>query len=276
MKRKSDKLITGFLVLVLAVGIVLLVYPTFSDYWNALHQTRAVSSYGSLVDEIDESERDRIWAEAQAYNEELLEIAYPWVLSDERRADYESQLAMDDTGIMGYVDIPKIQCTLPIYHGTDESVLQTAVGHIEGSSLPVGGPSTHSVISGHRGLPSVKLFTNLDELAEGDVFMLRILGEVLTYEVDQIRIVEPDMVDDLAIVEGEDYCTLVTCTPYGVNSHRLLVRGHHVDNIDATAGRITADAILVDPDIVSACLALPMLLVLFVAAMAKPRKRGRD
>lgn len=267
MKRTRDRLITFALVLMLCVGAGLLLYPSISDWWNSSRQTKAVTSYGELVAQVDAETIEQARADAVAYNQRLAEIDYPWVLDDERKADYEQQLAIDSTGIMGYVEIPKIRCMLPVYHGTEESVLQTSVGHLEGSSLPVGGPSTHSVISGHRGLPSAKLFTDLDKLVEGDLFMLRVLDETLTYEVDQIRIVEPDEIEDLKIIEGGDYCTLVTCTPYGINSHRLLVRGHRVDNVDDLAARIVADAVLVDSDIVAVCIAGPVLAVLFIGAM---------
>ena len=175
---------------------------------------------------------------------------------------------------MGYIEIPGINCSLPIYHGTDESVLQIAVGHISWSSLPTGGESTHCVLSGHRGLPSAKLFTNLDKLTEGSVFMLRVLDEVLTYEVDRILVVLPDEVDALQIVEGEDLCTLVTCTPYGINSHRLLVRGHRIENIEAArTARVTADAIQVEPLIVAPAVAVPFLLLLVILLLVKPRKK---
>ena len=274
MKRKFDRLITVFLALTLMAGVALLAYPSVSDYWNSFHQTKAVTSYGALVEQIDAAEREKIRESARLYNEDLVEREYPWVLSDEQREEYESQLAMDSTGIMGYVEIPSLRCTLPVDHGTEESVLQTAIGHIEGSSLPVGGPSTHSVLSGHRGLPTAKLFTDLDKLSEGDTFMLRVLDETLTYEVDQIRIVEPHEVQDLEIVEGEDYCTLVTCTPYGINTHRLLVRGYRVETVNDASLHVNADALLVDPDIVSACIAIPVLWVLFAGAMVWPRKQG--
>ncbi|MGM9639653.1 MAG: class C sortase, partial [Butyricicoccaceae bacterium] len=163
---------------------------------------------------------------------------------------------------------------LPIYHGTDEAVLQIAVGHLEWSSLPVGGESTHCVLSGHRGLPSARLFTDLDKLVEGDIFLLRVLDEVLTYEVDQIRIVEPQEVDDLDITAGEDLCTLVTCTPYGINTHRLLVRGHRVENrADAAGVRVTADAILLDPLLTAPLAAVPMVLLLVLWVMFHYRKK---
>ena len=180
---------------------------------------------------------------------------------------------------MGYIDIPEIKCTLPIYHGTSHAVLQIAVGHVEGTSLPVGGEGTHCVLSGHRGLPSARLFTDLDQLVAGDLFLLQILDETLTYEVDQIRIVLPTEVSDLTIEKGKDYCTLVTCTPYGVNSHRLLVRGHRVANEESVAHvRVTADAIRIDPILVAPAAAAPMLLLLFIWLMAgggrkKPKKK---
>ena len=175
---------------------------------------------------------------------------------------------------MSYIEIPKIKCSLPIYHGTDEAVLQIAVGHIEGSSLPVGGVNTHCVLSGHRGLPSAKLFSDLDKLEEGDLFMIRTLNQTLTYEVDQIRIVLPEEIDDLEIVEGEDLCTLVTCTPYGINTHRLLVRGHRVANQeDAENIRVTAEAMQVDTRIVAAFVAVPILLVLLIWLLVSTRKK---
>ncbi len=172
---------------------------------------------------------------------------------------------------MGYIEIPGIEVSLPIYHGTSDGVLQVAVGHLQGSSLPVGGPSTHCVLSGHRGLPSAKLFTNLDQLAEGDIFMLRILNETLTYEVDQIHIVLPDEMGDLVVQEGQDHCTLITCTPYGVNTHRLLVRGKRIETPEAaSSARITADAVRIDPILVAPVAAAPMLLALFIWAIAAP------
>ena len=175
---------------------------------------------------------------------------------------------------MSYIEIPNIKCSLPIYHGTDEAVLQIAVGHIEGSSLPVGGVNTHCVLSGHRGLPSAKLFSDLDKLEEGDLFMIRTLDQTLTYEVDQIRIVLPEEIDDLKIVEGEDLCTLVTCTPYGINTHRLLVRGHRVANQeDAENIRVTAEAMQVDTRIVAAFVAVPILLVLLIWLLVSTRKK---
>lgn len=241
-----------------------------------MHQTRAVASYAALVEEVDGSEVAEIKDRANKYNARLAERGNEWVFSSEQKADYESQMVVGGSDVMGYIEIPSIGCTLPIYHGTDEAVLQVAVGHIEGSSLPVGGLSTHSVLSGHRGLASARLFTDLDKLEVGDEFMLVALGETLAYEVDQILVVEPHEVDALAIVQGEDYCTLVTCTPYGENTHRLLVRGHRVDASSVSEVHVPADAILVNRDFAAVCIATPILLVLFVVTMIWPRKRERD
>ena len=213
--------------MVFLVGLSLLLYPTVSDYWNSLHQSRAIASYAGQVAGLDDEVYEALWAEAEAYNETLPDKADRFNMSEEELEEYQTYLSVSGTNVIGYIEIDKIGCYLPIYHGTDESVLQVGVGHLEGSSLPVGGPGTHCVISGHRGLPSAKLFTDLDQMEVGDTFVLYVLDETLTYEVDQIRIVEPTEMSELAIVEGEDYCTLVTCTPYGINTHRLLVRGHH-------------------------------------------------
>lgn len=195
-------------------------------------------------------------------------------MTKEERKEYESLLNVSENGIIGYIEIPVINCSLPIYHGTDETVLQIAVGHIEGSSLPVGGLGTHCVLSGHRGLPSAKLFTNLDKLSEKDTFYIRVLNETLTYEVDQIRIVEPHEVEALEIEPGKDYCTLVTCTPYGINTHRLLVRGHRINNpAGAGAVRATANAIQIRPALIAIVIAIPMLLVLLIILLVKTRKK---
>ena len=273
MKKKKNKRTTVLLVVLLLAGLSLLLYPTVSDYWNSFHQTRAIASYAETVAELDNTQYDALWDAAQRYNEALARRNMTFFLSEAQEKEYESLLDVSGLGIMGYVEIPEINCSLPIYHGTEESVLQIAVGHIEWSSLPVGGESSHCVISGHRGLPSAKLFTNLDKLTEGDTFMLRVLDEVLTYEVDQILIVEPQETEPLRIEEGKDYCTLVTCTPYGINSHRLLVRGHRIDNLETSdAVRITADAIQIEPLLVAPFAALPLLAVLLVILLALPKK----
>lgn len=270
MKNKKS---TVLLLLVFALGLSLLLYPTVSDWWNSFHQSQAIASYAQAVADIDEADYEQYLADARAYNQALPGQENRYRPTDEQTAEYERLLNITGNGIMGYVEIPTIDVTLPIYHGTSESVLQIAIGHIEGSSLPVGGEGTHCVVSGHRGLPSARLFTDLDELVIGDVFMLRVLDETLTYEVDQIRVVEPQQLEDLEILPGEDLCTLVTCTPYGVNSHRLLVRGHRVAT-RADGTRVAADALQIDPMLVAPAVAAPILLVLLVGLLAGGRKKG--
>ena len=225
---------------------------------------------------LDNASYDAIWDAARQYNRNLCSRSNSFFLSEEQKAEYERLLDISGQGIMGYIEIPEIDVSLPIYHGTEDPVLQVAVGHLEWTSLPVGGESTHCVLSGHRGLPSAKLFTNLDKLREGDTFLLRVLDETLTYEVDQILIVEPQDTAALEIVEGQDYCTLVTCTPYGINTHRLLVRGHRIDNIEeAKTVRVTADAIQIEPLLVAPVVAIPILLLLLILLLLpkQPRKK---
>ena len=273
MKRKANHITTIVLVLILLVGLSLLLYPSVSDYWNSFHSSRAISAYAEDVANLDEAQYEEMWSAARAYNRALAERSTNFALSDAQKEEYEKLLDISDVGIMGYLEIPELNMSLPIYHGTEESVLQIAAGHLEWSSLPVGGESSHCVISGHRGLPSAKLFTDLDKLQEGDVFVLRVLDEVLTYEVDQIRVVEPSQVSDLEIVEGSDLCTLVTCTPYGINTHRLLVRGHRIENIqESQTIRVTSDAMQIEPLIVAPIVATPVLLLLLVLLLLPKRK----
>ena len=270
---------TILLIIVFLVGLSLLLYPAFSDWWNSMHQSRAVASYVEQVANIDEDQYQELWSAAWDYNRSLTERSNNFVLTDEQKVLYEELLDVGGTGIMGYIEIPAIGVTLPIYHGTDEAVLQVAIGHLEWTSLPVGGQSSHCVVSGHRGLPSAKLFTDLDNLVVGDLFMFRVLDEILTYEVDQILIVEPHETQALQIENGKDLCTLITCTPYGVNSHRLLVRGHRIENLEESVTiHVTADATQIEPIIVAPMLAIPMLLVLFIILMIPKRKRtgGHD
>lgn len=275
MKKKSS-FVTAILIAALLAGALLLLYPTVSDYWNSFHQSRAIASYAEQVADLDDTTYDQIWADARAYNETLDNSTSRFVMTEEQKELYEALLNIADNGVMGYIEIPKIKCNLPIYHGTDEAVLQIAIGHVQGSSLPAGGESTHCVLSGHRGLPSAKLFSDLDQLAEGDVFLLRVLDETLTYEVDQIRTVLPNELDNLAIEEGKDYCTLVTCTPYGINSHRLLVRGHRVENqASASTIRVTADAMQIEPLLIAPLVAVPMLLVLLVMVLIPHRTKKK-
>ena len=272
MKRHGSTII---LLLVFLIGLSLLLYPTFADWWNSMHQSRAVASYVEQVAHIDTDQYAALWNEAWNYNASLIDRRNQYLLDEAQKVEYNRLLDVSNLGIMGYIEIPAIKVTLPIYHGTDDAVLQIAIGHLEWTSLPVGGESSHCVVSGHRGLPSARLFTDLDRLVVGDVFLFHVLDETLTYEVDQILIVEPHETDDLTIIEGQDLCTMVTCTPYGVNSHRLLVRGHRIENQEEVQTvRVTSDAIQIDPNIVAPVVAAPMLLILLIALMI-PKKRRR-
>ncbi len=279
MKKNASKIITIVLFLVLLAGLSLLLYPTVSNYWNSFHQSRAIATYAKQVAEIDDNTYEQLWADAQAYNQTLVGKTGRYQATDEEREEQEKLLNVSGNGIIAYIEIPAIQCSLPVYHGIDQAVLQIAAGHITGTSLPVGGESTHCVISAHRGLPSARLFTDLDKLVIGDSFIIRVLDEVLTYEVDQIRIVLPHEIDELKIEEKKDYFTLVTCTPYGINTHRLLVRGHRIENqVEAQKIRVTADAIQIEPLLVAPAVAVPILLVLLIILLLpkRPKKHGGD
>ena len=271
---KKGTVSTIILILVFLAGLSLLLYPTVSDYWNSLHQSRAIASYAADVANLDNDIYAQLWEAARDYNHILVGKLGRFDLTGEEQEAYEALLNVSGNGILGYIEIPEINCSLPIYHGTDEAVLQIAIGHIAGSSLPTGGAGTHCVLSGHRGLPSARLFTDLDKLVVGDTFLLRVLDETMTYEVDQILIVEPYELDALEIDPGQDYCTLVTCTPYGINTHRLLVRGHRVENqAQAKVVRVTADAMQIEPVLVAPIVAAPMLLVLLILLLVKTRRR---
>lgn len=259
-------------------GLSLLLYPTVSNYWNAQHQTQAVVDYTERIEKMDDSEKLAEIDRAVSYNSVLVDNGRRFSPNKEEKEIYNSILSVDDNGMMGYITIPELRLKLAIYHGVDESVLQVGIGHIEGSSLPVGGSGTHCVISGHRGLPSAKLFTDIDKLVIGDVFMLHVYDEMLTYEIDQILIVEPEDYSALAIEEGKDYCTLVTCTPYGINTHRLLIRGHRIENMTIDGTRVTSDAIKVNKYLVIAGLSLLLLFVyyLFVLIVRLYKKKRHE
>ena len=259
-----------FLTLGFLIGICILLYPAFSDFWNSKTQSRAITNYESVLENLKPEDYTAIFEEAHAYNKALRETSYP-LIDYPKVPGYYDTLRVTDNSMIGYVKIDRIGVELPIYHGTSEKVLSKGVGHLEGSSLPVGGENTHSVMSAHRGLASAKLFTDLDKIVVGDVFLIRVLDEILTYEVDQINIVEPDETQSLLIEEGSDLCTLVTCTPYGINSHRLLVRGHRIENAEeAKVVRITSDAVQIEPLLVAPAVALPILLILlFVLLIPK-------
>lgn len=273
MKKHTSTII---LFVILLIGLSLLLYPSFANYWNSFTQSRAIATYTEQLAAIDTDRYKEYWIEAEAYNQSLIDRPNPYLRSEEQIAQYEAALNIDGTGVMGYVEIPNINVTLPIYHGTEENILQVAIGHIDWTSLPTGGADTHCAISGHRGLPSARLFTDLDQLVVGDYFILNILDRTMTYEVDQIHIVEPDETEGLLIQEGKDLCTLVTCTPYGVNSHRLLIRGHRVENLEeAQTVRITADAFVIEKLVVAPFVLMPILLVVFTLLLISDRGDDR-
>lgn len=270
MKKNRSNII---LILIFLVGLSVMLYPTVSDYVNQKNQSRAVASYSEEVENLSDVDYQAYFDAADDYNRRLAETPDAFYRPEEV-SGYTDTLDVSGTGIMGYITISKIGVELPVYHGTSDGVLQVAAGHLEGSSLPVGGAGTHAVISAHRGLPSAKLFTNLDELEVGDTFTITVLDRVLTYEVDQISIVLPTETDLLQPVEGKDYVTLMTCTPYGINSHRLLVRGRRIETPDKLKHiRVTADAIKIEPIITAPIMALPLLLVLLLWLLFSNRKR---
>ena len=269
----KKNLSTIILILIFLVGLSVMLYPTVSDYINSKNQSRALASYDETVNELSDVDYNAYFEAADDYNRRLSETQNAFYAPD-TVSGYDETLDVSGTGIMGYVSIQKIGVELPIYHGTSEGVLQVAAGHLEGSSLPVGGAGTHAVISAHRGLPSAKLFTNLDELEVGDTFTITVLDRVLTYEVDLISIVLPTETDLLLPVEGKDYVTLMTCTPYGINTHRLLVRGKRIATVENEKHiRVTADAYRIEPIIVAPAIAVPILVILLVVVLVKPRKR---
>ena len=267
---------TIILILIFLVGLSVMLYPSVSDAVNRKHQSRAVAGYAEEVEQLSDADYQTYFDAADAYNRQLNTTPNAFYKPD-LVSGYAQTLDISGTGIMGYLTIPKISVELPIYHGTDEGVLQVAAGHLEGSSLPVGGAGTHAVISAHRGLPSAKLFTNLDELEVGDRFTITVLNRVLTYEVDQISIVLPTEIDQLLPTEGMDYVTLMTCTPYGINTHRLLVRGKRVETTESQKHiRVAADAFRIEPIIVAPILAIPMLLAALVGVLVAPHLRKRS
>ena len=269
-KKKKVSITNILLVLIMLTGIGILAYPSVSDWWNSMHATQAIAGYVEAVETMSKEEKEAIFAKAKEYNDSLPN-GVNFNISEEKYAEYASILDVTGTGIMGYIQIQSIGVNLPVYHGVDEGILQIAVGHIPESSFPIGGERTHAVMSGHRGLPSAKLFSDLDKLKEGDVFTVTVLDETFTYMIDQIRIVLPEETDELAIVDDKEYATLVTCTPYGVNSHRMLMRGHRIANIDGKA--TPADAVKIPTYIVIPAVGIPLLFVVLLGMLIYYRKK---
>lgn len=254
------------------IGLSVLLYPSISSYWNSKTQSEAIVDYESMLSQYKPEDYTAIFAEAEDYNKKLSELDEPLV-EHNRLPEYNSILNIGGTGMMGYITIPKISQELPVYHGTSDGVLSVAVGHLQGTSLPIGGENTHCVVSAHRGLPTAVLFTHLDRMEVGDTFYFTILDRTITYEVDQIRIVEPDDTSLIQIKDGKDYCTLLTCTPYGINTQRLLVRGHQVDASQTRNLYIANEAYRIEPLIVMPIVALPIIFVLLIYVMFAPIKK---
>lgn len=279
-KKKSGLMSTIMLVAVFLIGLCTMLYPTVSDFWNEKRQSKAIMNYDDLIVDLTPEDFSEHFRKADEYNRKLKLISFPFLGYSELDEEYHSTLDVNGDGMMGYITIEKIKIQLPIYHGTSDKVLNSAVGHMEGSNLPVGGESTHSVLSAHRGLPSAKLFTNLDKLVVGDIFTITILDKTLTYQVDQVLVVLPTEMNDLNIVNGEDYCTLVTCSPYGINTHRMLVRGTRIENIEkAKKVNVVTEAYLIDPLIVTPVVAIPIFsgfLVFLMIESAKEKKKNQS
>lgn len=266
-RKFKENFATAILISLLLVGLSLVLYPTVSDYWNSFHQSKAVASYLQDVEDMEESKKDSLREEARVYNEKLPQNVTPSLqVSGYDKTFYNETFKVSKSGIMAYIEIPKLNTTLPIYHGTDETVLQVAIGHIPGTSFPIGGKGSHAVVSGHRGLPSARLFTDIDHLVEGDIFLIQVLDETLTYQVDQILTVLPQEVSALRVDPNQDYVTLTTCTPYGINTHRLLVRGHRVANLKGDV-RVVSEASQVETLLVAPVIAVCIFIVMLLSVM---------
>ncbi len=269
MKSKKTTII---LLISFFIGLSVLLYPSLSSFWNSRTQSKAIVDYESMLSQYKPEDYTAIFARAEAYNKSLFQLKDP-LTTYPQLPEYNNILNVSGSGMMGYITIPKISQELPVYHGTSDTVLSVAVGHLEGSSLPVGGESTHCVVSAHRGLPTAVLFTHLDRMEIGDTFYFTILDRTITYEVDQIRIVEPDDTSLIQIKEGKDYCTLLTCTPYGINTQRLLVRGHQLDESQTRSIYVANEAYRIEPLIVMPIVALPVIFILLIYVMFAPVKK---
>lgn len=276
-KKKNGNASTILLVAIFFVGLCVLLYPTISDFWNEKRQSQAIINYDDLIIDLTPEDYSEYFSKADSYNKKISNMSFPFLNHKNIADEYYNTLNVNGDGMMGYITIEKIKVQLPIYHGTSNKVLNSAVGHVEGSSIPVGGKSTHSVLSAHRGLPSAKLFTNLDKLENGDVFTIRILDRTITYQIDQVLIVLPEETDSLNIVKGEDYCTLVTCTPYGINTHRMLVRGKRIENIEPDRViNVITEAYQIDPLLVTPAVAAPLLGLLLIILLVRSGKNKKQ
>lgn len=273
--KKKIKWPTLILLTIFFIGLCVMLYPSISKYWNSKTQSKAIIDYDKMLAAIPKEDYQGYFDEADRYNKELRELPFP-LIDYPQVEGYDEALDVIGTGMMGYITIDKIAVELPIYHGTDENVLSTAVGHVKGSSLPVGGTGNHTILSAHRGLPSATLFTNLDHMELGDTFKVTVLDRVITYRVDQIKTVTPDNSEDLVIDHNKDYCTLLTCTPYGINTHRLLVRGVRTETVDDKVLNVVNEGYRIDTLIVTPLVALPIIFVLILIVLFKPVKKEKD
>lgn len=274
MKFLKKNLVTILLGLIFIAGLGMICYPTFANWWNSWNSFRIGEAYEKEIEAMSSEDLENFLSKAEVYNAELPDKANRFWPSNEENERYNDILDVSGSGVMGMVVIPSVKIELPIYHGTSEEVLAVGAGHLEGSSLPIGGAGTHTVITGHRGLPSAKLFTDLDQVVEGDYVILKVLNETLTYQIDSIRIVLPEEVESLNIDPEQDLCTLVTCTPYGVNTHRMLLTGHRVENLKEWTA--VADAHQVDAKMVALFIAIPILILLFIVLMVRSRRPKGD
>ena len=272
-KKKQSNIANYLFVLIFVAGLSVFLYPTVSDYVNSRNQSRALSNYDQLLETLSEEDYTALWNEAYAYNEKLYQNGSRFNMTEAELEEYRHTLNPTGTGLMGSIEIDKIDVNLPIYHETTEAVLQVGVGHLEGSSLPTGTKNTHAVLSGHRGLPSAKLFSDLDQLEVGDTFLVRILDQTFAYQVDQINIVLPQDTGHLGIVPGEEYCTLITCTPYGVNTHRMMVRGRRVDYSEEVRLIVPADATKYAALMVAPFIGGPVIVLILIVYLIMPARR---
>lgn len=271
MKKNN---VTFIMILFFFIGLLVLLYPSISNYYNEKSQSKAIVDYETIIKKYQQDEYQHYFDEANNYNKQLSKLSHP-LIKYSKLENYHNILNFNGIGMMGYLTISKIKVELPIYHGTSEEVLSTSVGHLEGTSLPIGGPGTHSVLSAHRGLPSSKLFTDVDKLVIGDTFTITILDSLLTYEIDQIVIVNPNDTSKLKIIADEDYVTLLTCTPYGINTHRLLIRGKRIANFEGKKTYITTEAFRISNLISMPLVAIPIILILLIIIVLTPVKKNK-
>lgn len=269
MNRKIPKII---LFITFIAGIIMLLYPLVTQYWNSKVQSQIVKNYKKNLEKMEVEDYTNIFNDASAYNARLLELDYPFI-EYKKLLNYKDLVNINNDGMIGYIKIDKLNIELPIYHGTSSSILNVAVGHLEGTSLPIGGNNTHSVLAAHRGLPNKELFTNITKLEIGDSFTITVLDRIITYQVDNIVIVEPNDISKLQVIEGKDYVTLLTCTPYGLNYHRLLVRGTRIETQEEKNIIITSEAYQIDKEIVTFIMTIPIIIVLIIYVILKPIKK---